>query len=401
MKKTLFQKTAGKWIIFILTVLVCVSLAALFLQSKPKEQAEHTDNNTKDSALSGMPVSIVSIHPSSYPALITALGEVKPLWQSAIKAKVDGAVLNVSDRLQPGNLVKKDELLLEIDSTSFDARLSETESQEAEAKLALLKEERESREAQANWHRSGIKGAPADLALRKPQLDAARAAVQAAQDAVTNARKQRSYTKIRAPFDGIIMERHVNPGETLFAGDAVFTLFSVQTAEIWVHVANEQWQLLGANKAQVQVRVVSPETGASWQARLVRDAQRLNPQSRLRTLYLQVDNPLEQTPPLLTGTFVRAEITGLDIPNLLCIPETALTRQGFVWFVQADNRLHSIQAQPVFYGEGVVYIRNPGESETYSVAVSPNASFTNGLSVQPQPHEKKNAEQASTTSAAN
>ena len=379
----------NKWTIFIVTLFLCATGTVLFLEAKPQIKTEIHEAE-KGLTLSGMPITVKTIKPSSYPALITTLGEAKPFWQSSVKARVDGPVLKISDRLQPGNLVKKGELLVEIDRTAFEAKLSLTESQAAESKLALLKEEREAREAQRNWDRSGIKGAPhSSLVLRKPQLEAARAALKAAEDAVINAKKEQSYTRITAPFDGIILSRQVNPGETLFSGDEVCTLWSVDTAEIGVHVANDQWELLGEEKNRMDVHLVSPQTGATWTARVVRDARRLDPESRLRTLYLKVDRPLDQTPPLLPGTFVRAEISGREISNLLCIPETALTQQGLVWLVDADDRLRAIQARPVFHGEGCVYIHNPWDTkEALAIAVAPNASFTNGLLVQPKQEER-------------
>ncbi|WP_035241749.1 efflux RND transporter periplasmic adaptor subunit [Desulfobacter vibrioformis] len=365
----------NKWIIFIVTLFLCAAGTALFFKTKPEKVSAGIDDPDAGPVLSGMPVTITLIKPSSYPARITALGEAQPLWQSSVKARVGGAVLYISNQLQPGNLIKKGELIVKIDKTSFEAKVSETESQAAQCRLNLLKEEREAQEAQRNWKRSGIKEAPSSsLVLRKPQLEASRAALKAAQDAVANAKQERSYTRISAPFDGIVLERQVNPGETLFSGDKICTLWGVQTMEVSVYVAAAQQELLGKEMEQMTVRLVSPQTGASWQARVVRDAQRLDSRSRLHTLFLQVKQPLDQTPPLLPGTFVRAEMSGRDIPNLLCIPENALTQQGLIWFVDADNRLGSIQAQPVFYGEGVVYIQNPQNTDKgLAIAVSPNA----------------------------
>ena len=66
------------------------------------------------------------------------------------------------------------------------------------------------------------------------------------------------------------------------------------------------------------------------------------------------------------------------------IPESARTKEGIVWFVDGEDRLLAHPSDPVFYGDGVVYIVNPrpGE-ERLRVAVSPNAGFTDGLRVRP------------------
>jgi RND family efflux transporter MFP subunit len=316
--------------------------------------------------------------------VVTALGEVMPVWQSTIKSRVEGPVVYISPHLEAGNQVKAGELLVRIDESNFQMQVSNTQSLLAEAKIEQLREKQEAQEARLNWKRSGITGEPASsLVLRQPQLEAAQATVEARQAALAFAKTQLAYTEIRAPYDGVIMNRTVNPGETLFVGDDVFTIFSMQAVEISVHLDTDQWDLLDQMNGETPVNLISLQQGTVWQARVVRDSRHLDRESRLRTLYMRVDKPFSQTPPLLPGSFVRAEITGRAIPGLVCIPETALTKKGQVWLVDDDDRLQSLSAQPVFYGEGVVYIRHPEpDRQPLRVAVSPNTSYTNGLLVQ-------------------
>ncbi len=392
--KKIIQILTGKWAVFIVTALVCTAGAFVFLESKPAKGQLQEDTAVQ---LTGMPVTVQKVAGAAYPARISALGEVKPLWQSTIKARVDGPIVYLNPKLQPGVRVKKGELLVKIEETAYQAQVSEDKNRVAQAKVELLKEEREAKEALRNWERSGIKGSPAsDLVLRKPQLNCARAGLNAAGKTLALSETRLSYTKICAPFDGVILERHVNPGETLLTGDEIFTLYGIDTAEVGIHVSAEQLALLGMNLSSgspdksVAARLVSTQQNVSWQARVVRNGQRLDSESRLQTLFLQVAHPMAQNPPLLPGAFVRAEIIGQKVTGLLCLPETALTKQGVVWFVDDQNRLKPVHAQPVFYGNGVVYINMPENSgqDSLQVAVSPNASFAAGLLVQPGQKEK-------------
>lgn len=400
----------GKWGVFVLTCLLCGTATLIFLKSKPAKGALHNDLEPK---LSGMPVTVQHVSPAAYPARICALGEVKPLWQSTIKARIDGPVVYLNPRLQPGTRVKKGDVLVKLETTAYQAQVSEDENRVAQATVELLKEEREAQEAQRNWKRSGIRGTPAcTLVLRKPQLNSARTNLTAAQNALALSKTRLSYTRICAPFDGVILDRHVNPGETILTGDPVFTLYGVKTAEVSIQVSAGQLALLGisrfdddfsdgdisgqgntgndaAEHKPIAARLVSTARDITWQARVVRGGKHLNPRSRLQTLFLQVEQPMAQTPPLLPGTFVRAEITGRNVPGLLCLPDTALTQQGEVWFVDKENRLQSIHARPLFYGNGVVYIHPPEESgQTLRIAVRPNASFACGTLVRPAQKER-------------
>jgi hypothetical protein len=97
-----------------------------------------------------------------------------------------------------------------------------------------------------------------------------------------------------------------------------------------------------------------------------------------------VKDPLRQTPPLLPGAFVKVALTGREMDGLLCIPETAFTKEGVVWLVDGQNRLAAHETAPRFYGDGLVYIENPVPEETaVKVAVSPNSSYLHGLLVDP------------------
>lgn len=371
-----------KTLIFLAVTILCGGIAFYILSWKPEKNPTGED---KAFRFKGMPVSVQTIEPGAYPAIITALGESLPLWQSTIRAQVDGQIVFMSDRLQVGNLLKKGELLVQIAKSDFKMQVAEARSRLAGAELTLLKEKREAWEARRNWEQSGIKGNPkSPLVLRTPQIKAAQSEVAAAKAALIHAETLLRYTDIRAPYDGVIMQRIVNPGEMLFAGDEIARLYGMETVEVGVHLNTNQWPLLPESLYETNVTLREPQQQTTWNARVIRESLHLNRESRLRTLFLQVKHPLDQTPPLLPGTFVRAEITGKKIPGLLCIPEPALTRQGIVWFVDSENRLQARQLEPVFYGEGVVYVPAPSDmTSPMRVAVSPNSSFTTGLLIQP------------------
>ncbi len=362
------------------TVCALVTMAILTMPPAHSEAVLDTDP-----PVTGMPVTTRWFEPDGHAAVIRLLGEVVPLWQTAITAQIDGRIVFLSKRLQVGNIVRKGELLVQIAKRDFEARVAEAHSRLAAAEVRLLREERESWEARKNWKQSGLAGDPeSPLVLRQPQLAAARAEVKAARAALEHAEMLLGYTDICAPFDGVIMQRGVNPGETLFAGNEVARLYGMESAEVGVHLNAAQWALLPEALHDIEVKLIDPQQNASWKARVIRESRHLSRDSRLRTLFLHVEQPLGQTPPLLPGTFVRAELRGKAIPDLLRIPETALTKQGVVWFVDRSDRLQPLRLEPVFYGEGVVYVGTPQTlGRPFRIAIAPNSSFTGGMVVQP------------------
>lgn len=360
---------------------LCVLITMAILSSTPEEGKASKEADI----LTGMPVSIRSIKPETYPAVVKSFGEVVPLWKTTIKSQVDGQVVFFADKLRVGEIVKQGELLVKVEKSAFEMQVADAKNRLASAQVDLLKEEREASHAHWNWSQSKTKGKPkSPLVLHKPQIQAARAELKAAQVALVRAQTLLKYTEIRAPFDGVVMQRMINQGETLFTGGEVAVIYGMDTVEVGVHLDEDQWALLPENIGDAGVRLFDHERNLSWKAEVVRASRHLARDSRLRTIFLQVKRPLEQTPPLLPGTFVQAEIIGRELPDLLCIPEPALTKQGIVWFVEHENRLQPRRLEPVFYGEGIVYINASSDmAHPIRVAVYPNSSFVSGLLIQP------------------
>lgn len=376
-----------KWkrpLVFLGVATLCGLVIVFVLSSKPEKSITIQKDGTQTS---GMPVSVRGKEPKSYPAVVKSFGEVVPLWQTVIKAQVDGQITFLSDKLRVGSIVRQGELLVRIEKSEFEMQVAEARNRLSAAKVVLLKEQREARQARKDWKRSNIGSKPeSPLVLRTPQLEAAKSELEAAQTALARGQVLLHYTDVNAPFDGVIMQSMVSLGETLFTGGEIVTIYGLDTVEVGIHLDEEQWALLPEPIVAANVRLCTPgrTLKSNWNAQVARESRHLDRESRLRTLFVQVKNPLEQIPPLLPGTFVQAEMTGRDIPGLVKIPEPALTKQGLVWFVDQENRLQPRRVDPVFYGEGVAYIRVPADIETpIRIADSPNTSFVGGLSVNP------------------
>lgn len=363
-------------------LLGCLFIACLVLHSQP---VTNRAGDTLSMVETLRPVSVRRLTTDIYAARIQALADVVPLWKTTLKSQVNGPIVFLSEQLQPGNIVRRGERLLQVEESAFEMQVAEARSRLAVARLQWLKEDQEAQAAQAHWQQAGMPDEPASpLVLRKPYLASARGQVEAAQKALIHAENLLAHTEICAPFDAAILRRHANPGETLFAGTDVATLYALHIVEVAVHLDARQWALLPDRLTEIEATLVDPLQETRWPARAVRRGRHLNTESRLRTLYLQVTQPLEQTTPLLPGTFVRVHLKGRDISALLRVPEAALTKQGAIWYVDDANQLMAHPAEPVFYGTGTVYVRPPRElSSPYRVALLPNAGFVGGLTVRP------------------
>ncbi len=375
------SKKAKTWLTFLSTALACFALVFALSFLEPVDRVQETD--TEDSA--GMPVSVIIVKSRSHAARVTGLGEVMPVWESTVRAQVNGRIEFISEALRTGSLVTEGEVLVRLERSAYEVQVSDARSRLATAETELLQEELLVEEARENWVRSGIGGQPdSPLTLRTPQLKVAQSNVDAAKTALDYAEQQLGWIEIRAPFDGVVISRSVDLGESLFAGDEVGSFYGLDAVEVGIQLDGTEWSLLPQPLIGREARLREPQRNSEWYARVIRDSQRLDRDSRLRTLFLRVENPLRQSPPLLPGMFVRTEVPGREIPGLIRLPESALTKAGKVWFVDSDNQLTSLRAEPLFRGDGTVFIKVPaGMANELRVAVSPNNSFVSGLQVQP------------------
>lgn len=159
---------------------------------------------------------------SAYP------GEVRAREESALSFRVGG---NLVRRLvDVGDTVKRGELLAELDPD--DLRL---QAQAAQAQLAAA----EAQLARAAADRGRFASLAGQQLVSRSALDAQEAAhaaalgqVRAARAQLDVARNQAAYTQLRAPRSGAIALRHAEAGQTVAAGQPVFTLAGAGGREV-------------------------------------------------------------------------------------------------------------------------------------------------------------------------
>jgi multidrug efflux system membrane fusion protein len=134
-------------------------------------------------------------------------------WQQRLElgTLVDGMVSKVNVRV--GQPVTRGSLLVELDQREIQARLAWAESRVAAAKLQQDEARRELDRSLELYDRTLLSNHERIVA----EIDAARADADARQaDAVlARVRMEREYSRIKAPFDGIVLDVMTQPGQVL------------------------------------------------------------------------------------------------------------------------------------------------------------------------------------------
>ncbi len=296
-----------------------------------------------------MPVVTAIVEKADVGITLNALGTVTPSAVVTVRSQVGGQLVNVAFR--EGQLVKKGDLLAEIDPRPYQFAL-------AQAQGTLQRDQSLLKNAELDLAR--YKTLAAQDSIPKQQLDTQAAlvaqyqgTVQTDQGLVDNAKLNLSYTKVVAPMDGRVGLRQIDQGNYVQLSDAggLVVLTAVQPITVIFNVPED-------NIPAIMRRVTS---GASLPVTAFDRAQ-LN---KLATGKLvTVDNQIDQT----TGTVkLRAEFPNEDgvlFPNQFVniqllvdtvkdasvIPTPAIQRGApgtFVYAVKEDGTAH---VQPVKLG---------------------------------------------------
>ncbi len=300
----------------------------------------------------------------SGPIPVFGSGTVRPSAEIDIVPQVGGRVVWVDPGFKSGGRVKAGQPLFRIEEVHYQFRVQEAEANLAASRVALLKEQEQASIARSQYERyaeqRGDEASSSDthpLTLRKPQLNAARAALSRDEARLADARLALSRTRITGPFNGLVREESVDPGQVVNPGRPVGRLFAADAVEVVVPLSDSDaamipglWNLkAGDGKREVPARVVARHGDAKyeWEGYVDRAEATLDEQSRTIDVIVRVPNPFSAGvatngvvspgghPPLLVGKFVRVEIEGLAPEGFFKVPRASLKPGDEVWMVKS------------------------------------------------------------------
>lgn len=292
---------------------------------------------------------LVEIEPvmlSANQATLSAGGFVSAKFNSNITAEVSGTVLSVAEDFAVGQSVQKGQILATIDNRNYVAALATAKSNLATANSNYAQEQAQSEQAGRDAARFGTKAS--DLTLRKPQLAAAKAAVENAQAQLVLAKINLDKTKIKAPFDALIQARNIAPADSITASTAVAQLLSTEVFTVKLTVSGDVVDLLAVGN---QVELQDSNTEQTYQATISRFDPSLNNSTRTAGVYVDIQQPLQGQQPLLLNSYLTATIVGKTIADSMWIDNKSIVKNKFVWIKREDDTLSQAPLHIFYRGE--------------------------------------------------
>ena len=329
------------------------------------------------------------------PLTVNSQGTVRPRTESQLVSEIDGRVIRVAPSFVEGGFFEAGDVLLRIDPFDYEQTVVTARSQLAQARLRLAQEEAEAEVAQREWDTLG-RGDPRELALRKPQLEDARAAVAAAEAGVERAVRDLQRAEILVPYAGRVRTKNVDIGQYVRRGDTVATVYSVDIAEIRLPLPDDELAYLDLplsyrgfepnNQPDVTLRATFAGETHAWTGRIVRTESEIDSVSRMVHAVAEVADPYApdpdpNRPPLAVGMFVEAEIAGHIAREVALLPRDALRGRDQVLVVTPDERLE-FRAVDVLRTTAESVIVEAGLEAGELVVISPLDMPTDGMAVQ-------------------
>jgi RND family efflux transporter MFP subunit len=340
-------------------------------------------------------IRVMTVQSNQYQARVSGYGAASARYELSLSSQVSGQVLHLGESFTTGSVLKKGDVLLTLDDSNYRQAVATAAQSVADARVVLLEEQRESEQARTEWQSSGFKGEPdSPLRLREPQLAAAKAALVTAEATLLSARNDLQHTRIVAPFDALVTERLISPGSYVSTGTHVATLMSTDRIEISLALSAREWQMLPdinqLTATDWPVEIDSVEGTSQWRGRVLRAEQHLDTRTRQRALIVGLEQPLQQSPLLPVGTFVKASLPGQGINDLWRLPASALSQKSEIWYVrdeQGQKVLESFDTDALFADAEAIYIPVPEalRDQPQQVVVQPLSSYIKGMRVDPEP----------------
>jgi RND family efflux transporter MFP subunit len=338
-------------------------------------------------------VEVSEVSPADVVPVISTFGNVRAFYQSEIASQVGGRIEEIAPQFDPGRAVNQGDLLARIEEADYKTALAERESALAAIQQTLADEETRTRIAREDWIASGrkLEDAP-EFTLRKPQLAAAKAAMQAADAAVTQSLLDIQRTAIRAPFDAVVETRTASPGNVVAAGTSIGSLIARDKAEVRLPLSPEQAARLDLPLAfvsttakPIKATLHDPNRpGLEWDTSITRTEVGVDQKNQVLYVIAEIPKPFENPETFLpVGTFVTADLPGKKLENVFRIGDAALMDDAYVWIVDEDNTLRRQPVERVFSGKHdfLARIASPVTAPPLRVVSRPLASFREGGSV--------------------
>ncbi|QDZ41515.1 efflux RND transporter periplasmic adaptor subunit [Euhalothece natronophila Z-M001] len=371
-----------------LTTMILIGLLVPLLSSCGEFFSSTVDAQPEDREESKVSVESAIAQRKAIREPLTYKGDTAPQQTVALRSQAEGQLqeltVDTGDEIQQGQtLAQLNDVIFQGDIVEAEAELASRQSevnrlrnQVRNAEVELEKAQAQAQQAQADAQRlqnlaeqGAISQQEAELAttdatVAQQEVRAAQEQIRIEEDAVASAQQQvraqesiisqaqerRSYSTLRSPLNGVVLDRETDPGNLVQSGDEVLTLGDFENVKVRVLVSElALGDIQRGQQVEVTLDAFPEETYSGSVTRIAPSAN----DSRQVPVEVQVPNPDRR---IGRGLLARVTFPRQDVERVV-IPETALHDEegntATVFTLNRDQDPPTVEAQTVELGERV------------------------------------------------
>jgi RND family efflux transporter MFP subunit len=323
---------------------------------------------------------------------LDATGNTAPIKSVDLVARVQGFLQSID--YKDGDLVREGTTLFTIEPETYKLKLEQAQAAEVGAQATLKQAETDFKRQTDLVARQAVSQSTLDTSTST--RDNAQANLQQAQANTKIAEVNYGYTKVTAPFDGVVTAHLVSVGElvgaasptqlaTIVALDPIYVNFNVNEQDVLkVRAEARRRGLTVADIKQLPVDVgLQTEDGFPHQGKLDYVSPNLNQSTGTLAVRGIIPNPDRV---LLPGFFVRVRVPIDTEQEALLVPDTALGTDQGGRYVLVVNKENTVEQRKVTTGplEGALRVIESGLKPDDRVIVAGLLRAIPGQKVDPQ-----------------
>ena len=280
---------------------------------------------------------------------VHATGTVVPVERVTLKARVAGESLKLHPKFEPGEIIKKGEVIVMIDRADYllEEKLAESQliQAEYEYKVELGYQEVARHEWEMIEDNENASELEKELSLRKPHLKRVEAAVASAKTNLEQVRLNLQRTSVSLPFDALVISRAISIGSQINAQSelGVFVDASKFRVEVTIPFDQLDWvqfPVNGNSGSPVEIRPSGGSNGSAlWQGVVTGLVPEIESLGRMAQLLIDVEKPLQGKVPLLLNSFVSVAIASRELKAVFIIPSRSVHNGDTVYVMNGESRV--------------------------------------------------------------
>jgi len=268
-------------------------------------------------------------------------GKVKAAQEASLAFRIPGQIVRLN--VKEGDPVKKGQLIAQLDQRDHQAALADLKAKLVGAKSVL-------KEAQANIKRNKKLLneniiAQSDYDTMESTFETSRAQVLSLQQSIRRAELNLQYTRLVAPFDGIVAVKHIDNHEFIQAKEPIVQLEDTSSLDVVVDIPENLWvKFFNSSAADIQKYTAKATFEALPRKTFILTPKEFQTKANPETQTYQVTMSLAHGKGMGVHPGMTAEIIGkmpTEEAATIQVPYTSIMGEPggpqYVWVLKEDN----------------------------------------------------------------